>query len=83
MKEEANVVVTSGSALMTWLVRHVGTLLTRVKVNKATGLTAYEEMKGKESNAPLIPFGESILYIPSRSKTERQKIPKMVLIGCR
>ena len=35
------------SPIMSWLVRHVGTILTRLKINEKTRSTPYEGMKGK------------------------------------
>ena len=51
----------SKSSVIAWLVRHVGTLISRVKIQSHSGMTAYEYIKGKTSVAPMMTFGESVL----------------------
>ena len=65
IKLEAGVDIPCKSSLMGWLVRHVGTIISRVKVNAETGLTAYEKIKGKHSSALSVPFGESVMFQPT------------------
>ena len=73
VQNKAGVEIPSGSALMAWLVQHVGTLLTRVKVRPSTGLTAYEALKGKPSVAPMVAFAENVMFMPTNNKTEKLK----------
>ena len=54
--------IDNNGPLMGWIVRHVGTVLSRIKVNTKTGLTPYESLKGKTNSAPMVPFGESIMF---------------------
>ena len=55
--------------IVPWMVRHAGHLLTRCRVRE-NGRTAFQMMKGRRSNAKLVPFGEAVLFkIP---KTQRK-----------
>ena len=69
--------IQAGSAIMAWIVRHVGTVMTRVKVRRDTGLTAYEHTKGKSSSAALVPIGESVMYMPLLSAKEKEDKTKL------
>ena len=44
-----------------WLVRHAGHLITKCRVRE-NGRTSYQMMKGRRSNAKLVPFGETVLF---------------------
>ena len=74
VEENAGIKIPPKSDLMSWVVRHVGTILSRVKVNHESGLTAYEKCKGKSSTAPLVPFGESVLFQPTVGYKNRSKL---------
>lgn len=72
LEEHIGFRVTHDMPIYHWLVRHVGTILTRVKVHSITGLTAYERMKRKPSHAIMMPIGEAILYQASaKARTRR------------
>ena len=47
--------------IVPWMVRHAGHLITTSRVRDG-GRTAYQLMKGRRSNAKLVPFGESVLF---------------------
>ena len=55
------------SAIMPWLILHVGRLLTFYKV-QADGKTAYQRLRGKNVHINIAPFGEKILYQPIQQK---------------
>ena len=67
-----------------WLVRHVGTILTRIKVHSSTGLTAYERDRGSPSAATMAVIGESVLYQTSkkaRKKRSEDRFKPGVFLG--
>ena len=47
--------------IVPWLVRHMGHLITICRV-RGNGRTAYQKMKGRRTNAQLVPFGETVLF---------------------
>ena len=55
--------------IVPWIVRHAGYIITRCKVG-SDGKTAMQRMKGRKTNAPWVPFGESVLF-------KLPKVPKM------
>ena len=69
--------IQAGSAIMSWIVRHVGTVISRVKVRRDTGLAAYEHTKGKSSSSALVPIGESVMYMPLMSAKEKEDKTKL------
>ena len=44
-----------------WMIRHAAHIITRCRVRE-DGRTAYQMMKGRRSNAKLVPFGEVVLF---------------------
>ena len=58
---------------MKWLVAHVGTILTRVKVG-ADGLAPDERLKGKSSRTPTAQVVDSVLC--TRDKDALSEVPK-------
>ena len=44
-----------------WLVRHASHLITVCRI-RDNGRTAYQLMKGRRTNAKMVPFGESVLF---------------------
>ena len=44
-----------------WMIRHAAHLITYCRV-RSNGRTAYQLMKGRRSNAKVIPFGETVLF---------------------
>ena len=51
------------SDIMPWLIEWAGKLITRYRVT-ATGLSAFGNLRGRESRAEVAKFGERILYMP-------------------
>ena len=70
LESKVGQVIPSTSVIMSWLIRHVGVVITRSKVSERTRMTAYEFHKGKESSAAMLPIGESIMYMPPKSKSD-------------
>ena len=70
LKEKLGADVPLDSAIVPWMVRHAGYVLTRCRVHpcRRTGL---HRIKGQRSHRPMIPFGGAVLF--KRPKT-RQNI---------
>ena len=48
-------------AVTPWIIRHAAHIITRCRV-RDNGRTAYQEMKGRRTNAKMVPFGEAVLF---------------------
>jgi hypothetical protein len=66
--------VTCDMHIMSWLVKHVGTIISRFKVGE-DGLTPYQRLKGKKAPDVILPFGEKVLWMPGKSS--RGKLEKL------
>ena len=53
--------ITLADQVVPWLVRHAAYLITRCRVGK-DGKTAMQRIKGRKISAPMVEFGESILF---------------------
>ena len=61
LEEKLNDKIKLEDPIVPWLVRHAGHLITRCRVRE-NGRTSYQMMKGRRSNAKLVPFGEVVLF---------------------
>ena len=61
LEEKIQLKVKLDSPVVPWLVRHAGHLITKCRVRE-NGRTSYQLMKGRRSNAKLVPFGETVLF---------------------
>ena len=54
--------------IVPWIVRHAGYVITRCRVHEC-GRTSLHKMKGQKTHAPMIAFGEAVMFrIPSTKK---------------
>ena len=60
------------SPAMTWVIEHVGQIITRMKIG-ADGKVPYERVKGKKPSTIMLPILERVMYKPSdTTKVERE-----------
>ena len=73
------------SAIVPWIVRHAGYVITRCQV-QTDGKTAMQKMKGRRVNVPWIPFAESVLFklpkVPNMPGDFRDRFENGVWVGC-
>ena len=66
IEEMAKTTLEANHAIITWIVRHAGFILSRHKIG-SDGRTACERIKGRRSNRVLAAIGESVFYLPVKS----------------
>ena len=76
LEEKIGMKISSGMPIMQWIVRHTGVILSQVKVSTTTGMTAYERMKGKPSQAVMLPIGERVLYQATQKERKNKAGPR-------
>ena len=84
IEEKAGITITHNMPIYHWIVRHVGTILSQVKVHGCTGLTSYERRRGKPSTATIIPMGEHVMYQldkKARNKKSEDRFKAGVYLG--
>ena len=63
--------LSSSHVLMPWIVESAGEVIKRCKVGN-DGRTAYQRFKGKSLSSKVVPFGERVLFIPSKAKANKK-----------
>ena len=61
LEEKTEQKITLSHPIVPWMVRHAGHLITKCRV-RSNGRTSYQMMKGRRSNAKMVPFGEAVLF---------------------
>ena len=69
LKEKTGQVVRLDDPIVPWIVRHAAYTITRCRVGE-DGKTALQRIKGRKVSAPMIPFGETVLF-------KLPKVPRM------
>ena len=69
LEEKTGKVVRLDDPIVPWIVRHAAYVITRCRTGE-DGKTALQRIKGRKVSAPMIPFGETVLF-------KLPKVPKM------
>lgn len=72
LEQNMNVKLPDSSPVMPWMVRWAAALLSKYSRGD-DGKSAYERLHGEKCVTPLVPFGESILYLPMRIVRKGQR----------
>ena len=69
LEEKTGKPIRLDDAIVPWIVRHAAYVITRFRVGE-DGKTAMHKIKGRKIHAPMIPFGETVLF-------KLPKVPRM------
>ena len=73
MESEAGIDIDTLEDVMSWLIKWFGELISKYHIGKDKK-TAYERIRGKPCDKPIVQFAESVLYMPLDSpKTDENK----------
>ena len=77
VESHAKVKIDEQSPLMAWMVRWSAELLSKYSRGD-DGKSPYERFRGEPSRAPLVPFGEKVMYLPMKiAKRQKGEAAKM------
>ena len=52
--------------IMSWMIRWAGELISKYSIGD-DGRTAYERIRGEVCAVPVVPFGETVMYLPLKT----------------
>ena len=73
LDEQYKVTIKSDLPIVAWMVEYCGELINRYRTGE-DGKTAYFRIKGKRSSANIVPFGEKVLFMPAKDKSQRKNL---------
>ena len=54
--------------VVAWMVRHAADLITKLEIKRATGRTAYEQLKGRTYKGDITDFGRQVMFMKPSSR---------------
>ena len=58
--------IPKGAAIIAWMVRWSAEFISKYSVGE-DGKSPYERMRGNQCGTPLVPFGETVMYLPMKT----------------